>query len=132
MIAVLAPTTITFPRNRKTTYMFFKNKSKPDVTEALKQLPRLVVDLAIADWNAYVSNSRFPQAVQPPPIGAIPNDRQDLHALFGECLSLHHFFLQLALMERPAVSYRQQFLPALAHSYGSLATAIRLSGDPAN
>ena len=104
--------------------MSWFGKSKPDVAEALKQLPRLVVDLAIADWNAYVTNSRLPQPVQPPPIGAIPDDRQDLHALFGECLALHHFFLQLALMQRPALHYRQQFLPALTHSYGPLATAI--------
>jgi hypothetical protein len=104
--------------------MSWFGKSKPDVAEALKQLPRLVVDLAIADWTIYVANSRFPQLVQPPPIGAIPNDRPDLHALFRECLALYHFFLQLALMEPPAAPYRQQFSPALTHSYGPLATEI--------
>jgi hypothetical protein len=104
--------------------MSFFGKSKPDIAEALKQLPRLVVDLAMADWTTYVANSRFPQPTQPTPIGAIPEDRQDLYALFGECLAVHHFFLQLALMERPAAHYRQQFLPALTHSFAPLGATV--------
>jgi hypothetical protein len=91
-------------------------KPKPDAAEALKQLPRLVFDLAVSDWANYVSNSQFPKPVKPPPVTEIPEDRQDLYALFHECIALQLFFLELALMEPPAKLYRRQLLPALVQS----------------
>jgi hypothetical protein len=96
--------------------MSWFSKPKPDAAEALRQLPRLVLEIAVSEWTTYVSNSEFPTRVEPPPVTDIPVDRQDLYALFSECLALQLFFLELALTEPPAKYYRQQFIPALTQS----------------